>query len=145
MTINMFMNNYGIKKKETVIKWIMDDLIPGANLSTDYLPESARPPYTKARAKKADAIYCSIVTATQKRYHVLPKIYKICVDEFEGYINRLVAAGLIVLRVSDNITYYDYPLKLKKCKRKFVLDMIESCSRGISQGLTTATLEHTSK
>ena len=76
MTIDMFMNNYGIKKKETVIIWILENLIPGANLATDYVPDSARPPYTKARVKDADSIYCSIVAASRKRYHVLPKTYK---------------------------------------------------------------------
>ena len=144
MTIDTFMSNYGIKKKETVIKWIVEDLIPGADLASDYVPNSARPPYTKARVKDADSIYCSIVAASRKRYHVLPKIYKICDDEFNGYINRLVEANLISIRVTDNITYYDTPLTAKKCNRKFILEAIEACSRGISEGATTAMLKQAS-
>ena len=135
------MNNYGIKRKKTVIKWISKDLIPGADLTADYVPDSARPPYTKARAKDADSIYCSIVAASYNRYHVLPKIYKICDDEFNGYINRLVEANLISIRVTDNITYYDTPLTAKKCRRKFILEAIEACSKGLSEGIATAVLK----
>lgn len=140
----MFMNNYGIKKKETVIKWILEKLIPGADLATDYVPDSARPPYTKARAKDTDSIYYSIVVASHKRYHVLPKIYKICDDEFNGYISRLVEANLISIRVTDNITYYDTPPTTKKCNRKFILKAIEACSKGISEGVATAMLKQAS-
>lgn len=141
MTIDIFMNNYGIKKKETVIKWVLEDLIPGSDLVNDFVPDSARPPYTKARVKNADSIYCSIVAASKKRYHVLPKIYKICDDEFNGYINRLVEANLISIRVTDNITYYDTPLTEKQCNRKFILEMIATCSKGISEGATTAMIK----
>ena len=62
MTIDTFMNNYGIKKKETVIKWILENLIPGADLASDHVPNSARPPYTKARVKDVDSIYCCRIT-----------------------------------------------------------------------------------
>ena len=138
------MRNYGIKKKETVIKWILENLIPGANLDKDYIPDSARPPYTKARIKDSNSIYCSIVAASRKRYHVLPQIYKICEDEFNGYINRLVDAKLIEVRVTDNIAYYDTPITVKKCNRKFILDAIEACSKGISEGATSAILKQAS-
>lgn len=130
MTITTFMNNYGIKKKETVIKWILEDLIPSADIGKDYVPDSARPPYTRARAKSSDSIYYSIVDASRKRCHVLPKIYKICEGEFNGYISRLVEANLIVIRTTDNITYYDTPLTAKNCNRKFVLEMIKAGSEG---------------
>ena len=141
MTIDTFMDNYGIRKKETVIKWIIEKLIPGADLESDYIPDSARPPYTKARAKDANSIYCSIVSASCKRYHVLPQLYKICTDEFNGYINRLVEADLISIRVTDNITYYDATLNAKNCNKKFILNAIESCSKGLSEGTTTAILK----
>ena len=144
MTIDTFKYNYGIKKKETVIKWILENLIPGADLGADYVPDSARPPYTKARAKDADSIYCSIVTASRKRYHVLPKIYKICDDEFNGYINRLAEANLISIRVTDNITYYDTTLTAQNCNRKFILEAIEVCAKGISEGVITAVLQQAS-
>ena len=136
--IDNFMNNYGIKKKETVIKWILENLIPGADLVSDYVPDSARPPYTKARAKNVNSIYYSIVDASRKRYHVLPKIYKICEDEFNGYIDRLVNANLIEIRITDNITYYDAPLPDKNCNRKFILSALEACSKGIAEGVTSA-------
>lgn len=141
MTIDKFMNNYDIKKKETVIKWIIEELIPGADLTNNYVPDSARPPYTKARAKNATSIYCSIVKASYNRRHVLPKIYKICEDEFNGYIYRLVEAKLITIRVTDNITYYDCLLPNKYCNKKFILQVLESCAKGMAQGTVTAVLE----
>ena len=142
MTIDDFMDNYNIKSRKKVIKWISEDLIPGAILSTGYIPNSARPPYTQARAKKADAIMYSIVKASRKRYHVLPKIYKICPDEFEGYIRQLVNAELIIVRTTDNINYYDVTLKVNKCKQKDIISIIEACLRGISQGVATAYLDN---
>ena len=144
MTIDTFKSNYGIKQKKTVIKWISGNLIPGADLLNDYIPDSARPPYTKARAKDANAIYCSIVKAACERRHVLPQLYKICAAEFDGYINRLVEAKLIVARVTDNITYYDSTLKLKNCNKKVILELLESCSKGIAKGIAEAVLEHVS-
>ena len=60
MTIKEFMNNNGLKNRSTVEKWINDELIPNASIENDYIPNSARVPYTKARAKKAESIYRSI-------------------------------------------------------------------------------------
>ena len=84
MTIDVFIYNYGLKRKDTFISWIKNGLIQCANLEKDYVPDSARPPYTKARAKKAGAIYVSIVKASCNRQHVLPKLYRRGDDEFNG-------------------------------------------------------------
>ena len=135
------MENYGIKRKKTVIDWILENLIPGANLEEDFIPDSARPPYTKARAKNAKAIYYSIVVASSKRYHVFPRLYGICEEEFNGYIDRLVAANLIAIRITDDIVYYDATIAGVNINRQFVFDAIELCSRGISQGITAAVLQ----
>ncbi len=144
MTIDTFMSNYGMRTKNTVVKWILDGLIPCANLDQDYVPDSARPPYTKARAKNTNSIYCSIVNASIKRCHVLPKIYKICEDEFNGYINRLVEANLISIRISDDITYYDATPTASRYNKKLILKAIESCTRAISEGITTAIVKNMS-
>lgn len=144
MTTDTFMRNYGIKKKGLVTKWITEELIPGANLDEDYIPDSARPPYTKARAKNAKSIYYSIVIASHNRQHVLPKLYKICQEEFNGYINRLAQANLIDIRVTDNITYYDATLSATDVNKKFILDALERCSKGIAQGVTEAALKQAS-
>lgn len=138
MTIKEFAERNKIKKKETVIKWITDGLIPGANLCEDFVPNSARIPYTKARAKNSKAIYVSIVKATEKRYHVTADIYNLSEDEFNGYINRLIEAGLIAERVTDGIRYYDLPLPDKSYTKKFIIDTIEALARGVSYGKTMA-------
>lgn len=110
MTIEEFVsiNKVG---KNTVVGWIKKGLIPGANIDNNYVPDSVRKPYTKARAKTSDAIYSSIVKASKNRCHVLPKLYGICPDEFNHYIQVLEKEGYIESRISDGITYYDATLK----------------------------------
>ncbi len=140
MTIDRFMNNYGIKNKKTVIKWVIDGLIPGADLMNNYVPDSARPPYTKARAKNSDAVYVSIVRAAYNRRHVMPQLYNMCDDEFNGYIARLEQAGLIVSRVSDGITYYDATIGATDINKRFILQVIETVTRATAEGVANAAL-----
>ena len=136
MTIQTFMTNNGVKDKKTVIDWIKKGYIPRANTEIDYIPNSARLPFTEARARDAKAIYSSIVKATNKRKHVLPVLYKICDDEFNGYIDRLVEAGLIVRRVSDEVTYYDATIKATEITKNELFKIIENVSQGVSQGIS---------
>lgn len=138
MTIEEYTIKYRVKKKETVINWILEGYVPGSDLATNYIPNSARQPYTKARARNANSIYYSIVKATKNLYHVTAEIYKLCEDEFNGYINRLVEANLIVVRVTDGVTYYDSPVPDKNCNQKFILAAIEAGARGVAQGVTAA-------
>lgn len=140
MTIETFAKNNNIKEKR-VKGWIEKELIPRADLDRNYVPDSARQPYTKARAKKASSIYLSIVRASNKRFHVLPQLYGICDDEFEGYINQLVAARLIVKRETDEVTYYDAALEVVNLNRKFVLEAIGMISAGIARGTTEAYMD----
>lgn len=107
MTIKEFMENNGLKHRTTVENWINDKLIPNASVENDYIPNSARIPYTKARAKKAESIYHSILKACRERKHVLPKIYKMSSEEFNQYINQLENSGLINRRIEDGVEYYD--------------------------------------
>lgn len=138
MTIAQYSCRYG-KEIETVLKWIYDGLIPMASVDNDYIPDSAREPY-RTKAKKADSIYKSIVKACVDQKHVCPKTYKICDDEFYGYINQLVDAGLIVKRETDNVTYYDATVLVLKGNKKFIIDSIKAISYGISLGVTTAVI-----
>ena len=135
MTIECFAHNKN-KKIETVLKWIYDGFIPGSSVDNDYVPNSAREPYVKARVKTADAIYSSIVNASRKLKHVTYKTYGISEKEFNGYINRLVNANLIELRIEDNVTYYDVTVLALGKKKAFILDCIEHGLRGISEGIT---------
>ena len=103
MTIEAYMNKYHQSKK-TVNLWISNGYIPGANLEADYIPDSARMPYTAARAKTANGIYKSIINASKSLKHVVPELYKIHKDEFDGYIRRLSQSGYI-----ERIFNYKYP------------------------------------
>jgi len=139
MDIDKFASDNGVKKK-TVEKWIKNNFIPNADLEKNYVPDSARQPFTKARAKNANAIYVSMVKASFKRKHILPTFYKICEDEFNGYIERLVKAGFIEKRVSDGVLYYDATIESKDINTRFILKALKAISQGVSAGVTAAIL-----
>lgn len=109
MTIKEFMNAFELKNEKTVLNWLEKDLIAGAHKDEETgewgIPELARPPYTRARAKTADSIYVSIVDACNKRKSVCAKLYKISEIEFEEYISNLVAAKLISIKEVNGIKY----------------------------------------
>ncbi len=72
---------------------------------------------------------------------MLPQIYKICPEEFNTYIKQLEKAELIIVRTTDNITYYDLSIRAINCTRKAILDIIKSCSEGIVKGVMQTALE----
>lgn len=111
LTIEEFANNNDVKRK-TVIKWIEQEYIPGANIENNYIPNRALPPYSEARARTSKAIYKSILDAVRKRRYVLPKLYNITQEEFDVYIEQLEKEGLIEVKVFDNIEYYYATYKL---------------------------------
>lgn len=133
MTLENFMENYGLKNKKTVVDWISKGYIPGANLEKNYVPDSARPPYTRARAKNAGSIYMSIVDASYKRRQVFPALYRLCDEEFESYIENLVQAGLIIKRITDGVIYYDAAVQVENLKRKFILEAVKAVPNGIDK------------
>lgn len=139
MTIEDFAKS---KKKSIKIvrNWIKKGYIPGASIEDNYVPNSARIPYTMARAKTANAIYCSIIKAANACLHVFPELYGIGRDEFDGYIRRLEEAGFIEARISDGITYYDATIKAMHSSREFILAVIEASSKGIAGGVTETCL-----
>ena len=109
MTIKEFMNLFDLKNESTVIKWIKDGYIPGAYINEEsneyFIPDLARPPYTKARAKTTNAIYKSIVKACINREGVCAKLYKLNEVEFQVYIKDLADAGYIRIELHNNIEY----------------------------------------
>lgn len=140
MTIDEFVERNRIKNKKTVCNWIKKGYIPGSDEKLNFIPDSARMPYIEARAKKAEAIYNSIVKAACKRKHVFPELYGICDEEFQGYIDELAKAGLIKTRITDGITYYDATLKVVNNDNKFVLEIIKMLSEGATKGIMEVTL-----
>ena len=140
MNIDSFMVMNGIKSKRTVVNWIKRGYIPGADLQKDYVPDASRLPYTRARAKGSDSIYRSIVKAARDRKHVFAKLYGVTDNEFQGYIERLIDAGLIVTRVTDGVTYYDATLKAEeytKINTTVILRLVEAASKGFAEGFVS--------
>lgn len=122
------------KKIKTVLKWIYDGFLPNASVDNDYVPDSAREPYF-SRAKESSSIYYSIVYASSHLKHVSNKTYGLTIQEFNSYIDRLIAAGLIEKRIEDGVTYYDATPKVADKKKRFILDAIAAGTYGITKAL----------
>ncbi len=147
MTLNQFAEINDIRTKK-VIEWLEEGFIPGSYFDEEnqswVIPDSARLPYTKARAKAKHSIYQSIVKAVIKHKHVFPKLYNITQQEFDSYIRVLVNAGYINLRVEDNVTYYDESLTSRNflvLKVKQINDLVSVHTEAISKGVTSAMLD----
>ena len=139
MNIETFASN-NKRKRKTVEKWIKSGLVPNADIENDYVPDSARQPYTRARAKNTDTIYVSMVKASFYRKHILPVLYNICEDEFNGYVERLVHAGCLEKRISDGVTYYDATISANEINHRFILKALKAIGQGLSEGATNALL-----
>lgn len=150
MTIKEFMNLFDLKNESTVIKWIKDGYIQGAYINEEsneyFIPDLARPPYTKARAKTTNAIYKSIVKACINREGVCANLYKLNEVEFQVYIKDLADAGYIRIELHNNIEYYFATNKSNEfLKSKKPQELIKSCIGLITEsavkGITSACLE----
>ena len=108
MTIQEFAVKCGTKEA-TVVNWLEKGYVPGAAKvdGAFRIPQSARKPYTKNRAKKGSAILKSIVRACDLRLGICAAVYKIPEAEFSGYIETLVHSQLISAYQDDGITYYN--------------------------------------
>ena len=103
MTISDFATKHTISER-TVRVWIEKEYIPGANLNEDCVPASARKPYTKARAKTSDAIYCSIVNASRNHFgqcNVSDWVDIVAVSAGHNHTIGLKADGTLVATGSD--------------------------------------------
>lgn len=146
MTITEFMDLFKLRNEDTVISWINKGYIPGtrkdAKTGAFIIPELARPPYTKARAKTSNSIYKSIVKACINRYGVCAKLYGLTDTEFQVYIQDLHNAGYIHIETRDNIDYYFATSKsnefLNSSKPQ---ELFKDCVESITKGITTACLE----
>lgn len=134
----MTIKDYSIRcnvSEKTAKQWIQKEYVPGANLETDYVPNSARPPYTEARAKVKfpTSVFGSIMKATLKGKHVVPSLYDMCQEEFDHYIDELAKAELIRVRITDGITYYDPTLEAEVQKQNEIKEIIEKCVEAVSK------------
>jgi len=110
MTILQFMDKFHLTNQKKVEEWLQKGLIPGAKLDNEtnqwVISEHTYPPYTKARAKNADAIYVSIVNACLNQKSVCAKLYHLTEEQFSVYIKTLNAEGLITIQNIDGVDYY---------------------------------------
>ena len=104
MTIDEFATKMQIKRG-TVISWVSKGFIPGAH--DDYVPDSARKPYTRARAKTGDSIIKSILKACNVQMCVCAGLYGISEVDFNTYITGLIDKGFIAAFEADGVQYYN--------------------------------------
>ena len=112
MTFQKFMEKYNLKNSATVKGWIDKGYIPGASFENNFIPDEARPPYTKSRSKKPGSIYVSIVRALINGYRPIPQCYRTITEKefYDVYMASLIAGGLVIAveDTSHNIINY-YP------------------------------------
>lgn len=154
--LNEFMSWVGVSKKQYVKEWLDKKLIPGVILGEDledtWFPESARRPY-KERGKirpttDANTLRAHIVNAALNKQYISHQMCYVCSDEFDVYINDLVKANLIQIRITDGVTYYDSTQESKNYKineiKPIVNGALAAISKGIAEGVVTAILKNAS-
>ena len=138
MTFQKFMEKYNLKNSATVKGWIDKGYIPGASFENNFIPDEARPPYTKSRSKKPGSIYVSIVRALINGYRPIPQCYKTITEKefYDVYKASLIAGGLVIAveDTSHNIINY-YPsekaLEYVQKNDKELLSLLKSILGGI--------------
>ena len=141
MTIQEF-SDRNWKQISTVKKWIKKGWIPGASIEKNYVPDSARVPYTAARAKKPKAVYASMVKACLAQQHIMPELYHISQEEFDGYVCELVNKGLLRKRITDGIIYYDATLLAENTQLSTIERIINGITKAVVEGGVTAMLKN---
>lgn len=143
-----FMRNTGVTRKEYVDQWIDKGLIPGAErdtyAKTYSFPDSARRPYRNKSLKAGLAgnkLRAHIVKAAINRQHITANACFMSDGEFQDMISELVKAGLIRIRVEDDIEYYDSTIKSEAYKKEsfnelgdFVQNCLKACAEGFAKG-----------
>jgi hypothetical protein len=138
MTFQKFMEKYNLKNSATVKGWIDKGYIPGASFENNFIPDEARPPYTKSRSKKPGSIYVSIVRALINGYRPIPQCYKTITEKefYDVYMASLIAGGLVIA-VEDTsfniINYYPSEKALEYVQKndKELLSLLKSILGGI--------------
>ena len=138
MTFQEFMEKYNLKNSATVKGWIDKGYIPGASFENNFIPDEARPPYTKSRSKKPGSIYVSIVRALINGYRPIPQCYKTITEKefYDVYMASLIAGGLVIAveDTSHNIINY-YPsekaLEYVQKNDKELLSLLKSILGGL--------------
>ena len=118
MRIEDFATKY--KKDIRLVKdWINKGFIPGASLENNYIPDSARIPDTKIRARKGESILKAILKACNNQYGISPAIFKLSQEHFDALLANLEKEGMLFSFESDGIRYYDITFKGLESLKKY--------------------------
>lgn len=150
MTIDDFMQRFGITNKRKVETWIENGYIPGAIANDEgevAIPEEALPPYTEARAKKKDSIFASILKGILSRKQVLPALYRMSDTEFKQYVNELERQDLITIKIVSDIEYYYPTLKAEEyiqdnSRFRKIMRQLQPITEGIASGSVKGILDY---
>ena len=116
MTIKDFAKKTG-RCEADIKSWIEKGWIPGAR--GDYIPNSARIPYTLRRAKKVPAIIRSILKACSENKGISAALYGVSEEAFQAIIASMIKDGLIVGYIEDEVTYYNITYKGDQYRKVF--------------------------
>ena len=147
-----FFNRFGKVSDTKFDEWIRKGFLPGVTPTEDgsdwYIPERTWPPYTRVRAKTANAIYTSIVRGCLLRRRPVAAIYKCSQPEFDTYISTLEKVGLISVVVDDGINYYyatpkseEYANRSKKELENFIKSCLSTIVEAGAKGVTEAVIK----
>ena len=150
MTVDVFLQRFGITNKRKVLDWIDKDYIPGTytNDKGEYIiPDEALPPYTEARAKKRGSIFASLLKGILARKQVLPVLYKMSDTEFRQYIYELERQNLITIHVVRGIEYYYPTIKAEEfiqdsSRFRKLMRQFQPITEGIASGSVKGFLDY---
>lgn len=149
MTILEFKDRFDIKNEKLIYSWIEKGFIPGIErIDGDVvIPDRAWPPYTKARARTAQAVYSSITVAISKRKYVSAELYKMSKQEYAGYIGQLRNAGLILVQEENGVDYYQLTFEGQriagdsKAIKKLIDSLVIPVVGAVAEGVAKAVIE----
>ena len=152
MNLMQYMEKTGVTKSKYVKEWIKKNLIPGVNSEgNEYsFPDSARRPYCDGHLKaglSAEKIRAHIIKATLARQHITASACYMSNGEFQAMISDLVDAGLVRIRIEDDITYYDSTQKSEEYTNrslreigKYVQECMGIIAKNAAEGATKAVM-----
>lgn len=110
MTFQDFMLKHKLKNSSTVRSWIEKGYIPGADYNENFIPDEAKPPYVRAKAKKPGKIYISIVRAIVNGYRPIPDKYETITEKefYDIYMASLVSSGIIIAHTDTTLGVTNY-------------------------------------
>lgn len=135
------------KSDKTVMGWIKNGLVNGAAYvnGTYTISDLSRPPYMHASSRSAASIRKGIVVGCKRSLSVNCKVFKISEDEFNVYVDQLIAADLIEKRVIEGVAYYFSTMRADSMSEKQIYKLMKDFASTVTEAATGAITEQIMK